>query len=166
MTIQQVVNNIKFGFEHWPVQGANISPIPGTWTLPPPKAKRILPPSTRALLSCPNCGTACILLNSQLEEDLVEHTASVERWQCSHCKFVCNPTLLQFDRRKLYCAAFERFLPNGTVEGIKEYYHGIDKDDVLLQFNQGHPETNIKIVAIGVVIGYFVDDDKGNELHV
>ena len=80
------------------------------------------------------------------------------------------PNQIKTDTKKtLYCICYEYQIMGAVWGADKLYMHGEDAGDVRLQFFRSDaPETmrRIRIVAIAPVIGYFVDDTKGNRLSV
>jgi hypothetical protein len=71
--------------------------------------------------------------------------------------------------KTLYCICYEYKKSPGIWDCDKLYLHADDAGDARLQFfRSDSPETmrEIRIVGIAPVIGYFVDDNKGNELSV
>lgn len=169
MSIQHVAKEVRFPYRQWSAQGNTIKPVKGSWTLPPFKLKSAFqhPEKVKALISCPQCNQATILLEEQLTVAPTLHEAVANNMQCGACHFYCTATLQDFDRRKLYCVAFEVTTSDGTVKGIKEYFHGLNEADVRVQFYNGHIHDKIdQIVAIGQVVGLFVDDNQGKLLHV
>jgi len=69
--------------------------------------------------------------------------------------------------RLLYCICYEYRLRPGVWDCDKLYLHADDAGDARLQFFRSDaPETmrQIRIVAVAPVVGFFVDDNKGEEL--
>lgn len=168
MSIETVTKEVRFVYRTWSVQGSSVKPVKGSWTLPPPRLKKLFtqPELVKALISCPQCNQASILTVDQLDVAPTLHIATVKNMECRACKFHCTALLTEYDRRKLYCVAYEVTV-NGQPEGRKEYFHGVDSADVTTQFFNGHINDKIdQVVGVGVVIGLFVDDEQGKILHV
>jgi len=71
--------------------------------------------------------------------------------------------------RKLYCIAYEYRIRPGVWGADMVYMHGDSAEDVRLQYfraNANQLAREMRIVAIAPVIGYFVEDKKGEALSV
>jgi hypothetical protein len=160
---------VRFPCMTWEVQGESIQPVKATWSLPPMHLRHIferlgVEDKVRGLVSCPNCGKTSIVTTDLVTEDKIAHTATLPLLRCSDCPFACEAVFEEWDQRKLYCVAYET-----TSEPlIKEYFHGFDTKDVGDQFWNGHLHDRniVRVIGIAIVIGYFVDDNKGLKLHV
>lgn len=95
---------------------------------------------------------------------------------CSECKMgdglhhiQCPNRVKTTTKRLLYCICYEYRVSRGVWDCDKWYFHGDDIEDVRLQFLRSNaPELmrEIRIVGIAPVVGYFVDDKKGEQLSV
>jgi len=94
----------------------------------------------------------------------------LRRLLCAKCGFCSCAVLLDWDKRRLFCAAFETNVLGrpDTIVANKEYYHAVDVDDATAQFYNGHPPSDcvIRLVGVAPVIGFFVLDAKGEKLSV
>jgi hypothetical protein len=170
--VQIQSQRVRFPCITWEVQGESIQPVKGTWALPPPHLKHVFDrlgvgEKVRGIVACPNCGHPSILTSDIVTDDKVEHVGVLPILRCAKCPFACEAILESWDTRKLYCVAYET-QSGDTIRGNKEYFHGDSAQDVNEQFWAGHwhDKTIINVVGIGLVIGYFVDDAKGLNLHV
>ncbi len=72
------------------------------------------------------------------------------------------------DKKPLFAIAFERYVkgnPNPVESGI-EYKLAADTAEARFQFCRSYPSRRkMKIVGIAPVIGYFVEDKKGDILR-
>lgn len=161
---------VEFACVAWEVIGPSIKPIPGTWTLPPHVLRETFQHLTKevvGLFSCPHCNTPVMLTRDQVEVDAVKRVASLELFRCAKCPFACKAVFQEWDKRKLYCVAFETPTADGGIEANKQYFHAIDLADANHQFRESHRGVPIiRIVGVAPVIGFFINDSKGDKLSV
>jgi len=166
--VQIKTKSVRFPCIAWEVQGESIHPVKGTWTLPPSHLRHVfarlgVEEKIRGIVGCPNCKAASLITTDIVTENKIEHTAVMPLLRCSGCVFACEATFEEWDQRKLYCVIY-----NTPERQIKEYFHGTSQADVAEQFWNGHilDRSIVNVVGIAPVIGYFVDDKEGLELHV
>lgn len=76
------------------------------------------------------------------------------------------------DKTTLHAIAFEYRVGRGRhTRWIPEidYLHAVDVADARLQYLQSEPPSvmrEVRIVGVSRVLGYFVDDNKGDKLSV
>lgn len=150
----------------WKPNEGSIQPIKGTWTLAPLEVR--VKQNILALVSCPNCGLATLLTEELVTLNPLTHNGEMPLLRCAGCPFACQPVFLEWDKRKLFCAAYEKII-EGKIKAFKEYMHAEDVNEARKNFLAGHcndiiPVSNI--VGIARVIGYIVQDDKGEKLSV
>jgi hypothetical protein len=91
-------------------------------------------------------------------------------WHCRQCNFTCKVVLVDWDKRKLYCAAYETYPDDSTkIITHKEYLHAESDQDAKIQFWNGRltsEKARINLIGIAPVIGFFVMDDQGRKLEV
>jgi hypothetical protein len=140
--------------------GERIEPQPGTWTLAPEKFLR---QGVKGILSCPACNT-CALVPFTMGSD-VQGTRLLPRFQCAHCKLVANLKLQEWDRRKLWCTAYE--ITSGPGEGLhKEYTHAENREEVMYAFLQTRKLPRYRLVDVGQVVGYFGHEKDKNQTEL
>lgn len=166
--IQIAAKEVRFPCATWEVQGESIEPVKGTWALPPERLRHVfermgVADKVRGLVACPQCRTPSILTSEIVTEDKGQHIGLMPLLRCAGCPFACVATFEDWDQRKLYCVIYDT-----PTRQIKEYYHGNSQADVTEQFWNGHVHDRsiVRVVGIAPVIGYFVDDKEGLELHV
>lgn len=72
-------------------------------------------------------------------------------------------------KKPLYAIAYEYRVRPGVWRPEIEYMHAEDNSDARLQFFRSEPNSNhrhMRIVGIAPVLGYFVNDNKGDALSV
>lgn len=153
----------------WPLEDCNgkptISPIKGTWCLVP--ANQVTTVRSSGIVSCPNCGEPALVPPQAIECD-AESRWQLPAYQCRGCKFHGTLILQHWERRRLYCVAYEVQPPGGEVKGATEYLHAKDAGEALKYFWAGRRKDDyvLRVVGASVVIGYFVNDTKGDKLSV
>lgn len=166
----QTHGTVKFAYTVWAMDGASIEPRPGTWSLPPLAVRETFQHAAKevvGLFACPHCNTACLFTRDQIEVDGVNHTAVLKLFRCANCPLVCKAVFEEWDRRKLYCVAYETRSPNGVIVANKEYNHAVDQQDAQHQFIEGHRgDPIVRVVGVALAIGFFVNDTKGDKLSV
>jgi len=165
MITETAVETIEFPCEPWVIRGFEILPQPGTWTLAPRAIHHL---NFKGILACPRCNEACGLQPDMgVKAEDVPINQVLDNWHCNKCQFRCRVILKDWDKRKLYCAAYET-LVNGELTANKEYMHAESVQDATTQFWNGRIEADnvVRLVGVALVIGYFVQDNEGRKLSV
>jgi len=162
MGAEILLETVEFPCEPWVTRGLEILPESGTWTLAPQSVWHL---GIKGILSCPRCSEACGILHDMGEKADNPSHLTIKQWHCQKCHFQCRPMLLDWDKRKLYCAAFET-LVDGVLKANKEYMHAVDEQDATAQFWNGRiaADNVVKLVGVAPAIGYFVQDTQGRKL--
>jgi hypothetical protein len=167
MIIEQVLDTIEIPCERWILRNnEEILPVVGTWTLTTEIGWEL---GAKGILSCPNCGYPCYILHGMgVKAEDVPINQVIENWMCRSCHLLCRIILLEWDKRRLYCAAYETMGGDGKVIANKEYMHAESESEARVQFWNGRiaADNVIRLVAVGPVIGYFVQDKTGGKLNV
>ena len=165
MITETVLDTVEFPCEPWVVRGYEILPMIGTWTLAPTTVHHL---NIRGILSCPRCTEVCgITPDMGAKGEDIPIDLVLKQWHCNKCHFQCRVILKDWDKRKLYCAAFETVV-DGVLTANKEYMHAESVEDATGQFWNGRiaADNVVKLVGVALVIGYFVQDDQGRKLSV
>lgn len=166
MAIELVLDTVEFPCIPWVMRGMEILPQTGTWTpAPEPVVRRL---GIKGILSCPRCAHVCGIsdeLGAKGEDN--PSTLVLKQWHCDNCHLQRRVILNEWDKRKLYCAAFECMI-GGVLTPCKEYMHAESDQDALAQFWNGRTASDnvVRLVAVAPVIGYFVQDTTGRKLNV
>ena len=163
------IRTVEFRCEPWVMRNAlEIQPIAGTWTLAPMDLRQSR--GVKGILACPQCGQAALIHKDMGEKADDLKDLILDEWRCYGCDYHCKAHILDWDKRKLYCAAFETAPdgPSGSIVAHKEYLHAESTEDATVQFWAGHPVTDgiTNLVGVALVIGFFVVDDQGRKLTV
>jgi len=163
MNAETVIPTIEFRCHPWVMRDELfIQPVPGTWTLAPLLLRQRV--GAKGIISCPACGLAAVVLKDTGEKAGRPIDQLFKNWHCQ-CGHVCHAVLLEWDKRKLYCVAYETF--EGTkVIPHKEYLHAESDVDAKAQFWGGHSKENIHMIDTAPVIGFYVLDKDGKRLAV
>ncbi len=165
MGAEIVLSTIEFPCEPWVMRGYEILPESGTWTLAPESVWHL---GIKGILSCPRCSEACGVMDGMGERGEDDRQSFVlKTWHCNKCHLEARVILKDWDKRRLYCAAFET-LVDGVLTPNKEYMHAVDDQDATAQFWNGRIKADnvTKLVGVAPVIGYFVQDTQGRKLSV
>ncbi len=165
MITEVTLDTVEFPCEPWVMRAYEILPQAGTWTLAPRAIHHL---NIKGILSCPRCSTVCGLLPDMGEKSADIPTDQVlKQWHCDKCHFECRVILKDWDKRQLYCAAYET-LVNDVLTANKEYMHAESVQDATNQFWNGRIEADnvVRLVGVAPVIGYFVQDNAGRKLSV
>lgn len=165
MGAEIVLDTVEFPCQPWAIRGYEILPKAGTWTLPPHAVAHL---GAKGIISCPRCAEAYFILpdmGAKGEDNPL--TLVIPQWHCNKCQFEARVILNDWDKRKLYCAAFET-LVNGVLIANKEYMHAVDEADATGQFWNGRiaADNVVRLVGVAPAIGYFVQDNAGRKLSV
>lgn len=166
MAIEVTIRTREFPCETWLIRdGEEIQPIPGTWTYAPMFLRQTK--GIKGILCCPECGIACLLHKDMGEKADDPKHMKLAQWHCDSCGYECSPVILDWDRRKLHCAAFET-IQDGKVIPHKEYLHAESIQEATAAFWAGHPPSDkiTKLVGVAPVIGFYVLDNEGKKLTV
>jgi hypothetical protein len=159
----QVVRTVDFPYSLWPVDGDRIQPKDSTWTLTPIAVVRAH--GVKGILSCPSCAKAALVPPNETKLT-GRGTLRLDGFQCASCKFTCNALLIGWDKKNLYCIAYEMWIDKKIVPST-EYLHAESTQDALRQFRDGHMQDPVShIVGCSIVIGYKVLDNQGKILSV
>ena len=165
MTGAQIdVKSLDFRCEPWPIQGETMldfhcTPILGTWTLTP---EFLLRKGVKGILACPNCAHAALIRHDM--GDVINGVCEIRSFSCDKCGFACHPRLLHWDKRKLFCIAYEKLdeitgLPMVNSDGDfvrKEYAHHETREDAFRMFVEGRRTAGrFRVIDVGPVIGFF-----------
>jgi len=138
--------------------------IPGTWFRPQDTV--ILATGILALISCPNC-KGVSGLNRKIHK--VDRFGKLEpNFICPfsinkiRCSFNRNAFLDRWNKKPLYAIALEYPTLSGGWRAQIEYCHAVNEAEVKKHLGPG----SYRIVAIGPVVGYHVEDKEGKVLSV
>lgn len=173
MATELIDHQIEFACIPWRTrmtdQGLQIQPERGTWTLMPsehPMAK-----DAKGILSCPNCARMYVLLPDMGEPSTNPKDRTLSSIRCN-CGLIARAILRDWNKRILYCAAFETRDSDGNLTPNKEYMHAESEQDAKTQFWASHPPSNppsnfwINLIGIAPVVGYFALDKQEKKLTV
>ena len=172
MTAAQItVKSLDFRLEPWRIDGETlvdfrISPIPGTWTLAP---EILLKKGIKGLISCPRCHQAALIRYDM--GTMVNGVLEIQGFSCAKCGFACHPRLLEWDRRKLFCIAYEIIdqksgLPMVDKNGDftrKQYTHALSREEAFTCFVETRAAVGhrFRVIDVGPVVGFFgLESDK------
>jgi len=168
------IKTINFPCEAWKIDGETmmdfrILPIPGSWTLAP---ELLLRKGIKALVSCPNCKQAALIRHDM--GTVVNGVNEISAFRCVGCGLTCNLRLQHWDKRKLFCIAYEALdadtgvaVPNNKGEYVrKEYTHALSRQEAFSTFVEVRKTMGrFRVVDVGEVIGFFgseADKDQTN----
>jgi hypothetical protein len=79
---------------------------------------------------------------------------------------VCRVILKDWDKRRLYCAAYET-RDGDTLKPHKEYLHATDDKEALKFFWAQHKLSEVtNLVGIAPVVGFFTQSEKTDRILV
>jgi len=162
---------VEFPCEEWLAtrteQGelVSIEPIPGTWTLIGGEDRRKLAVkglNVKAFFACPRCRNIGIIPEGFNPPKEFGDTKPLSELHCRKCQFGCRIILKDWDKRRLYCACYE------TVNGdtYKEYLHAENEQEAKKFFWAQHGSEVIHVAGIAPVIGFFLQDEKTDQVLV
>jgi len=158
ISASQSARVIEFPCIPWKLDDGGIHPEKGSWTLTP-QSLRELRPEIEALLCCPNCSAVMPFAKLPTDDIDRKHQTGVltrRDLQCK-CGLLFTAKLLDWDKRRLYCVAYETFRGLEIVPH-KEYLHAETDVQARYFFEQGHVRERYNIVGIAPVVGYFADE--------
>jgi hypothetical protein len=82
------------------------------------------------------------------------------------CGYHARATLLNWNTRKLYCAAFETKDSEGETVPNKEYMHAESEEEAKTNFWASHSPLSVHLVGIAPVVGYYALDKAERKLTV
>jgi hypothetical protein len=138
--------------------------IPGTWFRPQDTV--ILATGILALVACPNCKGVSGL--SRKIHRINSFGKLMPNFICPHsinkirCSFNRDCYLDRWNKKPLYAIALEYPTISGGWRPVIEYCHATNEAEVRKHLGPG----SYRIVAIGPVIGYNVEDKEGKKLSV
>jgi len=166
---------VEFPYEEWQVtrdkssgELVGIHPIRGSWTLLSGEDRRRMAERgmfVKGIIACPRCNNSGFLPeNFDPPKELGDGKPSAE-YVCRQCRFGCHCILKNWDRRRLYCAAFET-RDGDTLKPHKEYLHAEDEIEAKHFFWSSHGAEVTNLVGIAPVIGFFATDKRERKLIV
>ena len=167
--VEVILPNVEFPCIPWCTRSGNrgleIQPVPATWTLMP--SEHPLAKSAKGIISCPRCALMFILLPEMGEPTDKPQNRLLSSWHCE-CGFTARAILLDWNKKTLYCAAFETVDLNGKLVANKDYMHAESEADAKEQFFALHPPMDrvVKLVGVAPVIGFFALDKQEKKLTV
>lgn len=175
MTVTQQAQMIEFPCEEWVAartpegELVGIDPVPGTWTLIGGEDRRRFFEKgldVKALFACPNCKQVGYIPEGFNPPVELGDTKPLPELHCRKCKFVCRVVLKNWDKRRLYCAAYET-RDGDTLKPHKEYLHAVDEAEAKRFFWAAHKVTEVSnLVGIAPVVGFFTQSEKTDRLLV
>jgi len=156
-----VVSARAFKCEPWLLENGNpdrMRPVPGTWTLAPANLRER---GVHGVLCCPNCNQ-CALIRADMGK-LENGTCTLKGFSCAKCGFLCDARLQDWDKRKLFCVAYETSeIRDGKliVHPHKEHLHAVSEAEARFFFEQSHLNIRYNIVGVAVVLGFFQRSEK------
>lgn len=81
----------------------------------------------------------------------------------------CPKDVGRVDKRLLYCIAYEYRVKRGVWRPELDYLHANDANDARWWFFQSEsPQVfrQVRVVSVAPVVGYFVNDNHGEDLSV
>lgn len=170
------ISEFRFPCEPWIVDGAfgeRMQPIPGTWTLAPEVLCRS---GVKGILCCPNrdCKEA-VLIPFDMGE-CIDGVLHLNELQCRKCGRFVHGRLLEWDNRKLFCAAYEilKGEPGKETEVIprKEYMHAHSREEALAFFVSGtgylldQALQRWRLVDLAIALGYFGQEKDKDQVNL
>ena len=167
MTSTSIIEHLEarsfsFANKFWQKTGSIVECPPGTWCKPYQGA----PPDWAALVCCPNCKVPAAISSLVHKIDdrgkLILKENAREVWTCPKCQLTLNALLNAWGKQTLFGIAFEQA---GKPKMI--YKHADTVREAKREFTKSYPMADIRIVAIGQVLGYYNDESKdSNEVFV
>ncbi len=93
----------------------------------------------------------------------------IKRFQCVKCKHFAHLRLQDWDKRKLFCIAYETFIDKDRERIAvlnKEYTHAETREQAMYFFEQSHLDIEYRLIDVGRVIGYFGTEKDEKHLTV
>jgi hypothetical protein len=181
MSATQSVERVDFPCEEW-VAARNrdtgelvaLDPVPGTWTLIGGEDRRRFADrgmNVKAMFACPRCNQIGVIPEGFKPPVSFGDTVELPEMHCRHCKFGCRVVLKDWDKRRLYCAAYETRGSGkdkgATIENHKEYLHAENETEAKVFFWAAHGDGKVtNLVGIAPVVGFFAKDKSERLLIV
>lgn len=175
MTATQTVEVIEFPCEEWLAtrtpQGelVGIKPIRATWTLLGGEDRRRFAEKgmdVKAMFACPRCEQVGFIPESFSPPKELGDTKPLPELHCRKCQFGCRIVLKQWDKRRLYCAAYETSDGQGGFRQHKEYLHAEDDTEAKRFFWAQHGRDVVTLAGIGPVVGFFAAKPKNERILI
>jgi len=191
--IIQNVETIEFPYEEWAAarnrdtgELVGLDPIPGTWTLIGGEDRRRFAEkgmNVKAMFTCPRCNQIGVIPEGFKPPVELGDTKPLPELHCRKCKFGCRIVLKNWDKRKLYCVAYET-KKGDTLEAHKEYLHAEDEVEAVKFFWAQHggqvrvatgneqldrivrDGTITNVVGVAPVVGFFANPKNERMLVV
>lgn len=145
--IVEATRSFSFQNKFWNKTGNVVECPPGTWCKPYKGA----PPDWAALYCCPNCKQPSAI--SALVHKIDARGKLNKELTCPKCKWTANAILNSWGKQTLYAIAYEQNEKPRVI--IKS---GDSVQEVKREFVMAYPQKDIRIVAIGEVLGYYSED--------
>ena len=175
MTVTQTIPVLEFPCEEWVAvrtsTGEMVSahPVAGTWTLIGGEDRRRFFErglNVKALFACPRCKQIGIIPEGFNPPTELGDTKPLPELHCRMCNFGCRIILKDWDKRRLYCAAYET-RDGDTLKPHKDYLHAVDELEAKKFFWAQHPGGEVtNLVGIAPVIGFFAKSKDERKLIV
>lgn len=181
MTATQVeAEIIEFPCEEWPAARdkdtgilVSLYPVAGTWTLIGGEDRRRFSErgiNVKAMFACPRCKQIGMIPEGFNPPKDKGDTVPLPEMHCRQCKFGCRVILKQWDKRRLYCIAYEtRGIGKDkglTIQEHKEYLHAENELEAKLFFWAAHGKEVTNLVGVAPVVGFFAQDKNERILIV
>jgi hypothetical protein len=164
----QTVQLVEFPCEEWAAMRTpegelvSIHPVAGTWTLLGGEDRRRFSAkgtNIKAMFACPRCSKVGFIPEGFNPPVAFGDTQELPELHCRECQFGCRVVLKEWDKRKLYCAAYETW-DNNELKTHKHYLHAVNEQEAKKFFWAQYSPLNVHLVAIGPVIGFFAKSEK------
>jgi hypothetical protein len=176
MTVTQETRTIEFPCEEWIAQRTlegelvGIKPVAGSWTLVGGDDRRRFAErglDVKAMFACPRCEQVGFIPESFNPTTVLGDSEVLPELRCRKCHFGCRAVLKDWDKRKLYCAAFET-RDGDSLKPHKEYLHAVDLEEATRFFWAQHPRLGevSNLVGIAPVVGFFAKSEKDDRTLV
>lgn len=175
MSAAQETPVLEFACEEWAAtrkpngELISVHPIPGTWTLIGGEDRRRFYEkgmNVKALFACPRCKKIGIIGEGFNPPTELGDTKPLPELHCSQCQFGCRIVLKDWDKRRLYCAAYET-RDGDTLMPHKEYLHAENDAEAKKYFWAQHTVAEVtNLVGIAPVIGFFAKSKDERKLIV
>lgn len=169
MTATQTAPLVTFPCEEWAAtrtpQGelVGINPVAGTWTLISGEDRRRFFQrglNVKAMFACPRCKEIGFIPEGFNPTVELGDSKPLPELHCKKCQFGCRIVLKDWDKRKLYCAAYET-RDGDTLKPHKEYLHAESQEEAVKFFWAAHKVGEISnLVGIAPVVGFFAKSEK------
>jgi hypothetical protein len=148
-SIIETVRSFSFANKFWQKTGNIVECPPGTWCKPFQGAA----PDWCALVCCPGCKQPAAI--SALIHKIDYRGKLNNEWTCpkAACKLTLNALLNGWGKQTLFGIAYEDADKPKMV-----YKHADDMHEARREFTRAYPMKDIRIVAIGQVLGYYSED--------